>query len=446
MWIWERALSALLMLAAFEGMRRVALAWGGLGERSALYAGLFYMLSPRLVSTVGALAGEALPSAVLPWTVLPLVLCVRGRLPVRRALVLSVATIPFMGGQNATEVLAALTLPALLLILNGRPWRTRVAMLAAWSGGVVVVCLWWLLPLLMLGKYGAPFLDYVESARNTTGRIGWLAALRGTDHWVTFISLGDSTSWRAGLELASTPVLLVSTTVAAAIGLLGLLSSRFPRRAALLVALVLGLFALTAGSGAPAGSVLGGPWTTLLDGPLAPFRNVHKFDPVVRLPLALGFAAAVQLAVAHLARRRRLGGRRTTAVVTSLLLLPVLMAGAPMLRGHLRDTGGFTAIPESWHQAVRFLESQPGTVRTLVLPGSGFAVQTWGRTIDEPLQVLTSGAWSARTQTPLMPAGTIRWLDQVASRTLSCAATSTTATPMLRRRRSSTDCSTPRRA
>lgn len=413
-WIWERAFSALLMILAFEGMRRLAGRWGGISESAAIVAGLFYMLSPRLLSTVGALTGEALPTAVLPWTVLPLVLCLRGLLPVRRAVLLSVASIPFMGGQNATEVLAALALPAVLLVVNGQAWLTRARMFLAWSGAAVLVSLWWLLPLLVLGKYGSPFLDYVESARTTTDRIGWLAALRGTDHWVTFLALGDSTSWRAGLELTSSRLLLVSTVAASTIGLLGLMSSRLPRRRALVVASAVGLFALTAGSAGLAGSVLDGPWTALLDGVLAPFRNVHKFDPVVRVPLALGFAVAFDVV-----RRARIGEgaaprrRLVGTVLTGALVVPVALASLPMFQGQLRDSSGFTAIPDSWEKAAAYLEAQPGVVRSLVIPGSGFGIQTWGRTTDEPLQVLDAGAWSARTQTPLMPAGTIRWLDQL---------------------------------
>jgi arabinofuranan 3-O-arabinosyltransferase len=414
MWVWERGISAMVMVLAFEGMRRLALAWGGIATTGAWLAGLFYMLSPRLLSTVGALTGEALPSSVLPWTVLPLVLCLRGRVPLRRAVLLSVATIPFMGGQNATEVIAALALPGVLLVVNTHPWRTRARLAGAWLAGAVLVSLWWLVPLLLLGRYGSPFLDYIESARATTDRIGWLASLRGTDHWVTFLALGDSSSWRAGLELTSSRILLVSTVTAATVGLVGLMSDRLPQRRSLIAALVVGLFALTAGSTGIAGSVLDGPWTALLDGPLAAFRNVHKFDPVVRVPLALGFAAAVD-AVRSLRVRQRL--RRRSGVVavlaTGLLTLAVAAASVPLFQGHLRDSSGFTAIPDSWTKAAAYLEAQPGVVRSLVIPGSGFAVQTWGRTTDEPLQVLSGGAWSSRTQTPLMPAGTIRWLDQV---------------------------------
>ena len=46
-----------------------------------------------------------------------------------------------------------------------------------------------------------------------------------------------------------------------------------------------------------------------------------------------------------------------------------------------------------------------------MLPGAGFAVQTWGRTIDEPIQVLDPAPWLARAQVTVAPAGTLRLLD-----------------------------------
>ena len=46
--------------------------------------------------------------------------------------------------------------------------------------------------------------------------------------------------------------------------------------------------------------------------------------------------------------------------------------------GLLRTDGGFADIPPSWRNAVRFLDEQPGPTGAMVLPGAGFAVQTWG--------------------------------------------------------------------
>ena len=97
-----------------------------------------------MLGTIGFLTGETLATVVLPWTVLPLVLCLRGRISVLPAAVMSAATVPFMGGHNATEVLCALVLPGLLVLLADAPGNRRLRLAALWGGLVVVVCLWWL--------------------------------------------------------------------------------------------------------------------------------------------------------------------------------------------------------------------------------------------------------------------------------------------------------------
>ncbi len=414
MWVWERLWSALVMLAAYEGARRLARAWGGLGAMSAVVVGLAYMLAPRVLSTVGALTGEALPTAVLPWTILPLVLALRRRIPPWQAALLSAATVPFMGGQNATEVLATLVLPFLVLVFSSLAPRTRLRLTLLWLTGVVVASLWWLVPLLLLGRYSPPFLDYIESARNTTDLIGWFSVVRGTDHWVAYLPAGASSSWQAGWLLVSRPSMVVATALVGIAGLVGLGARGLRERRALLVAMVLGFFVLTAGSGGWPASVLGTAWTNALDGPLAPFRNVHKFDPLVRWPLSLGLGFVVQGLLEGLPRR--LPGLPAIVVrraAVAAVLLPLLATTWPAVTGHLRDSGGFTEIASPWRQTTAWLDARPRPVRTLVVPGAGFAVQTWGRTIDEPVQVLDPPAWSTRNQTPLAPGGTVRWLDSV---------------------------------
>src|SRR4051812_5202668 len=123
MWMWERLWTAAVMLLAYFGAVRLARSWPGISPAGAVLAGLTYMLAPRVLTTVGGLSGETLPSAILPWTVLPLVLYLRGRVPAWIAILWSAATIPWMGGQNATLVVACLVFPGLLLLLtDGRSW------------------------------------------------------------------------------------------------------------------------------------------------------------------------------------------------------------------------------------------------------------------------------------------------------------------------------------
>lgn len=415
MWIWERLWSAAVMLLAYEGARQLAARWPGIGTNGAVLAGLAYMLSPRVLTTVGGLSGETLPGSVLPWTVLPLVLYLRGRLRAWVAFVLSAATIPVMGGQNATLVVACLVLPGLLLVLTaGRTLRRRAGDVAAWGALVTLASLWWLVPLLLLGSYSPPFLDFIESAASTAGTTGWLSSLRGTSHWVAFFTGGGPVGWTGGNELASSAPLLLSTVLVAAIGLVGLLQPRLWGRRALATSVLIGLAVLTAGSGGWAGSVLSEEWLHALDTVLAPLRNIHKFDPLVRLPLSLGVGAWVTLAVPRLVGEGRLpSGPWAPRLVAGSVGVLVLATTVPALGGALRPTGGFEDVPNSWRQAAAYLRDQPDPTRVLVLPGVGFAVQTWGRTIDEPIQVLDAPPWMARAQITVAPAGTLRLLDSV---------------------------------
>ena len=50
---------------------------------------------------------------------------------------------------------------------------------------------------------------------------------------------------------------------------------------------------VAAGYAGPVGGPLSGPVQDLLDGPLAPARNLHKMAPLVALPLAVGVAHAL---------------------------------------------------------------------------------------------------------------------------------------------------------
>lgn len=418
MWMWERLWTAAVMLLAYFGAVRLARSWPGISAAGAVLAGLTYMLAPRVLTTVGGLSGETLPSAILPWTVLPLVLYLRGRLPAWVAILWSAATIPWMGGQNATLVVACLIFPGLLLLLtDGRRWRRRIGDAAAWTGAALLASLWWIVPLLLMGEYAPPFLSFIESAVNTASQTGWLTSFRGTSHWVAYFPGGGSAGWVGGWELASSAVLLLTTLAVAGFGLLGLLEPSLWARRVLVASMLVGLAVLTVGSPEPAGSVFGRDWLEALDSWLAPLRNVHKFDPLVRLPISLGMGAFVATAVPRLvARARRLpAGRRGAGAVVVTVSLAVLVGAAaqPAASGELRAADGAVAISSSWQQTVQFLNEQEGHVGVLVLPGTIFSVQTWGRTIDEPIQVLSAPPWASRSQSAVAPAGTLRLLDAI---------------------------------
>ncbi len=223
-----------------------------------------------------------------------------------------------------------------------------------------------------------------------------------------YLLSGDQPWWPAAYQLATDPLLVVVAAAVAAVGLAGLALVASDLRRPLLLAALLGLGCLTVAHGGAAGSPVADQVRALLDGPLQIFRNVHKIDPVVRLPLAIGFATAAQRGAALLVSRRpRLADAHRALLALPLVLVALL--GQPLLLNESR-TPGWTTVDEPWQEARSFL-AERATGRVLVVPGSSFAQQDWGWTIDEPLAVLGGTDVVSRTQVPLVPGETIRFLS-----------------------------------
>ncbi|HYN67068.1 MAG TPA: alpha-(1-_3)-arabinofuranosyltransferase family protein [Ornithinibacter sp.] len=426
-WLVQRFWSALVLVAAFEGARRLLRAVSPASAPGLwLIAGLAYALAPRTVGLVGVLSAEALPAAVLPWVVLPLVHAVSGRWTPARAAGLSGLAFLMVGGINATAAVAILPLPALVVLL-GRGPGSRLRLAAWWSAAVLAASAWWVLPLLVLGRYSPPFLDVIETARATTGPLGWSNVARGLDDWLFFAVVDGGPWWAGAAQLASSPVLVAATAAVAALGFVGLLHRGMPARLPLAAGALVGVALMVLGHDAGVlASPLAGATRDLLDGVLAPLRNVHKLDPGVRLPLALGLAHLVGVLVARRSTRarpaggvrRRVGPRARPllagAVVTTVVALLVTSAW-PLVAGTARQAG-WTEVPVEWRQAATYLGDHADDGRTWVLPGSGFGRQTWGRTVDEPIQPLARAAWVTRSQVPLVPQQTMRYLDALEAR------------------------------
>jgi arabinofuranan 3-O-arabinosyltransferase len=413
-WVVQRLWWTLLLCLAFVGTVRVAKALGIGTSETRLAAGLTYALAPHMITVLGAASVEALPSAVAPWVLLPLVLAGAGRLSPTRAALLSGVAVLCAGAVNATATLAVLPLPALWLLTRRRS-RGRMAIAVIWAAAVVAATTWWVVPLVLLGRYSPPFVDYIESASVTTGVTAPFDVLRGTSHWVAYLGGVDGPVWPAGNLLLSTPMLVLDTAVLAGLGLAGLCLRRLPERTFLVLALVTGVVLVGAGHVASGGTgVLDAPWSggvrALLDGALAPLRNVHKFDLVLRLPLALGLAHAAAMLLER-SRRTTVPGLAAAALVTGCALLAG--AAGPALADRVAPPGSFTAVPGYWSQTADFLAAPGHEGRALLLPSSRFGTYYWGRPRDEPLQPLARTPWGVRDAVPLAPAGHIRWLDEV---------------------------------
>ena len=369
-WLTQRAWWALLLGVAYSGTLVLARRIGITGTWPPVLAALLYALSPRILTTLTAISSEAWPVALVPWTLVPLV----QRRPQVAPAVVAVAC---MGAVNATATIAA-CLPAFVLLVALRRFREA----ARFTLGAVLVSAWWIGPLLVLGMYSPPFTDFIESAHVTTAWLNPVEILRGTTSWTPFVD----TERVAGHLLVAEPVFIIATCLIAAFGLAGLARCDMPWRGPLLAVFVVGFVVL--GS-----SPMLAP---LYDDTLAPLRNLHKFDPLIRLPLVLGVGF-----VASQVRRPQVVGVALAAAV----------ALAPAWSLRLLPEGTWSEVSEDWVAAGSWLEEHAAGTRTLVVPASSFARQDWGWTRDEPIQALTSTRFAFRDAVPLVDPEAIRGLD-----------------------------------
>ena len=432
-WAVQRVWWMLLLVVAFVGAERLARRVAGLPTVPALLAGAVFALSPRVLTVLAEISVEVWPYAVAPWLVLA---AHRMTGPGakgadrRRGAVVTGLLAACLGGVNATVSLVALVPAAAWIVLAPRGGRFRA--LSWWGVGALLGSVWWLGPLVVLGRYSYPFLDHIEVASTTTAVASVANVLRGTEHWIAFILTGgDHPTWQSGWVLAQSVPAIIATTLLAGLGLAGILRRRAAAQRTdeeadrvgepgtdgthltrwALVLVLVGTVAMVAGRAGSGSGPLAGVVQDLLDGPLAPLRNVHKADLLVRLPVALGVGL-----LAHWATRIERGAGpvvRQVVVIASVLALVGTLS--PMWQGRVGDAWAPEAVPADWTEAAeqvdRAAAEDGGT--TLVLPGARQADFTWGRVTDEPLRALAASPVLTRAAAPLGHPGATRLLDHV---------------------------------
>ncbi|TDC82787.1 DUF3367 domain-containing protein [Actinomadura sp. 7K507] len=446
-WITQRFWTSLLLCLAFLGTWKLAgrLGIGGPGTR--LFAAMAYALAPSGLATLGQISSEYMPVAMLPWIVLPLVTAASGEGGRLRAAARSGLAIACCGGINATATAAVLVVPFLYLVTRPRG-SFRLRMLAWWSAATAAATAWWLAPLLLTGTYGFSWLTYTEKAETTTGPTGLINVLRGAERWVNYLIVDGQVWWPVGYEFSISPVPIIFTGVVAALGLAGLLGRLLPERTFLLVTLLAGLTILSIGHISDIPGPLAAQMRELLDGPLAPLRNLHKFDAVVRLPLALGLAHVLVVATGKAGaavkggdgRVRSLGGGPVAAggssggplssgalssgawsggTLKALVSLPVVAAvalggiGVTAVSNGLSGPGGFKQVPQHWRDAASWINARAGQQGVLAVPGAPFGEYLWGRPMDDIVQPLLTARWGVRQLVPAGSPGYTRALDAI---------------------------------
>ena len=422
-WLLQRLWIGLVLVVAFQGAWRLARALGLRSDLALVVTGVAYALSPRMVTTVGPISIEAWPSALAPWVLLALVLGSRQGSARRYALGAGLG-VAMVGGVNAAASFAVIPLGAVWLLTRARGPRRRTLM-TWWPIFTLLGCLWWLVPLVLLGRYSPPFLDYIETAQLTTTPTALFDSLRGTTAWIPYLE----SRWRSGNDLITIPILIVNSTVLVGLGLAGIARRDNPHRAFLGLGLLVGLLMVTFGHSGPVEGWFAPEQRALLDGVLAPFRNVHKFDPVIRIPMVLGLGFLVDRTLeAWAAHRSRSQDATATPRLERLLdttgrlglvflaLAALVGTSLPALGGRLAPGQEFSAVPTYWSEAADWLDEQDAEGRALLVPGSSFASYAWGNTQDEPLQPLAESPWAVRSAMPLAAIGNVRSLDGIEDR------------------------------
>lgn len=404
-WACQRVWWTILLLVAFLGVDRLVRELRLAGPSVALVAAAAYALCPRVLTLLAENSSEAWPMAVVPWLVLAARPLLRTDLD-RRAVLRAVATggllAAALGGVNAAASGLMLLVPFLFLITHPQG-RRRIGW---WAVGIVAGALWWLLPLLVLGGYGYPFLDFIETASMTTAVTSTPNVLRGDSDWIAYIldSAGHPT-WQAGWTSAQSLVSILTTCAVAGIGLVGVARLRSHLGRFALLSVLVGMVFMTVGHRGVIGSPVAGEVRALLDGSLAPLRNVHKADSLIRLPVVLGLAVVLD----GLRRSRE----AATRLIAAALVLLIAAAMTPLWQGRLADSGGYGAVPASWSAMAQRIDAaaQRAGGSTLLFPNARTATYDWGTTSDDPMSALADSPLVFRAAAPLGEPGATRMLD-----------------------------------
>jgi arabinofuranan 3-O-arabinosyltransferase len=406
-WIVQRLWISAILIAAFLGVTRLAARLGIGTPASQIAAGFAYALSAPALSLLGVLSSEYLPAAMLPWILLPIVRAVRDWPAMStgariKAAAQSATAVALCSGINAAATLAVLIPAGIYLLTAPRP-TPRWRIMCYWAPAVILATFWWIYPLLILDKFGVSILPYTESAAVTTSSTSLANALRGTENWLSYLVVDGQPWWPVAYKIGTGTVTTLLTGLIAGLGLSGLLVRRMPHRRFLICVLLTGVFVILSGYVSGLGNPLAAHLDHAINGPLSPFRNVRKFDPLIRLPMALGLASL--LGSARFPRPRK-AFTVVVAAAIGALALPAYTTG-------ITTPGAFPSFPTYWVSAAAWLNQHAGTQGILAVPGARFGQYTWGSPMDDVLEALSTGDWASSQLSAIGSVGNARLLETI---------------------------------
>src|ERR1700677_67022 len=379
-WIIERLWLSLLVATGFAGLVKLATALRVGTPGSRLLGGAVFTLWPAFTILLGSTSASALPGLLLPWAVLPLVPAVQGQSSIAPAAARSGVAIALMSGVNAAATLYVLILPGLYILMRAGG-RRRVALALGWGTAVIAATAWWLVPLLLQGRYSFNFLPYIEQTSATDRTMSATAVLRGTGTWTAYLDLGGV--WlRSGWAMVTSRAAILASTAAAATGLYGLARRDMPERRWLMSSVAVSALVALSGYFGPLSRPFHPSVDQLFDGTLAPLRSTYKLEPVIAAVLALCCAHALARLWLRLAELLEGSTRKGVAFPAVILVLAGL------------------ALPQ---------------LTAMVVPANPHGQFLWGYTSDDPMEPLASSPWVERGIVPYGGGGSQQLLETIES-------------------------------
>jgi arabinofuranan 3-O-arabinosyltransferase len=376
-----------------------------------LLAGALFMFNPY-TSQFLVPSGLFLHYALSPWFVVTAIRGARSR-ETRWAWAAGFALAVFsLGALNTASLLYAL-LPlapvSAYLVWIERDFRWRALGAWAWRAGLLTAGCTAAAAVVVL--FSAPVvaenLTTTELPQTVSSRSSWSESWRGLGSWLTyFYRPGGGPLRPEALPYLFHPVVVTVTFALPLLAIVTLWRSRWRARLCFGVLMATGLVAMVGlyppGDAPPLGAGL----ESLVDRFLfaRSFRNTYKAGSTFMLGLACLVAVGIVDAgriIRQAPPRRPLAaksGRAWTAAAVVATLLVVSTAAFPFWTGNLYSTEDrLNDVPQYWHDALGWVDSQPDFGSVLVLPGVNRARYRWGYPGDDLFDALLARQHGVRS-------------------------------------------------
>jgi hypothetical protein len=409
-WLAQRVWLGSILFLAGAGVLYLArtIHWGTDGRRALITAGpivaaFVYAMSPYVLQYATRTSVLLLPWTALPWLIglTARALETRGwRHPALFALVtLSIAV-------NATALVLALLGPALWVVWSVWGTRTVTGRDAAKAVGRIgaitaVTSLWWVVALLIEGKFGLPLLNYTETIEQVASTSVATEVLRGLGYWVPYLQQHNYPEVTgAHVYLDNLPVLALQFAVLLLV-FVGIVSMRWRHRvyfgALVVVGVAVGIGAYPTNDPSPLSSFFVDFARSSSIGLV--LRSTTRAAPIALLGLACLAGAGVDALVRRL---RRTGFAIGGALVLVVVLLAPSIAGADLVDPLYSRA---EQLPKYWTDAIAAADHDAGAGRMLEIPGTRFAAYRWGNTYEPITAGLAKTPTAWREQIPYGGAG-----------------------------------------